>query len=97
MASAKRVEFRGQEFEYDPEALEAPWVVFALSLVGKAGSNMADFIEALNLVFCGRAVECLRRVPDADGNAPGPLGCSGEDMGALCQAVMEDAGRAAKN
>lgn len=90
------VEFRGKKFAYYPEAIEAPWVLFALTLAGRGGSP-ADMFEALDLVFCGHAVELLRRVPDADGNDPGPLGCSFDDLGALCAAVVEAAGQPAKN
>ena len=43
----------------------------------------------MNLVCCGHLVDYIGRVPDADGNAPGELGCSAEDWEAFTSAMAE--------
>lgn len=87
-----RFEFRGQEFEMDKTAFESLKVQTALSL-GDKYPRAAN--EAMDLVCCGRLVEYIGRVPDADGNAPDELGCSAEDWVAFTNAMAEAA--SAKN
>ena len=43
----------------------------------------------MDLVCCGHLVDYIGRVPDADGNAPGELGCSAEDWEAFISAMAE--------
>lgn len=87
-----RFEFRGQEFEMDKTAFASLKVQTVLSL-GDKYPRAAN--EAMDLVCCGRLVEYIGRVPDADGNAPDELGCSAEDWVAFTNAMAEAA--SAKN
>lgn len=79
-------EFRGQKFEADKTAFGSLKVQTALSL-GEKNPTAAN--EAMDLICCGRLVEYLGRVPDADGAAPDELGCSAEDWGAFTEAARE--------
>ena len=80
------VHFRGQEFEVDVTALSSLKVQTALSL-GNKDPRAAN--EAMDLVCCGHLIDYIGRVPDADGNAPGELGCSAEDWEAFTSAMAE--------
>lgn len=80
------VQFRGQEFDVDVTALSSLKVQTALNL---AARDPRAANEAMNLVCCGHLVDYIGRVPDADGNAPGELGCSAEDWEAFTSAMAE--------
>ena len=80
------VHFRGQEFEVDVTALSSLKVQTALNL---AARDPRAANEAMDLVGCGHLVDYIGRVPDADGNAPGELGCSAEDWEAFTSAMAE--------
>ena len=80
------LEFRGEKFEVDKTAFASLKVQTAISL-GEKNPQAAN--EAMDLICCGRLVEYLGRVPDADGAAPGELGCSAEDWGAFTDAMGE--------
>lgn len=80
------VQFRGQEFDIDVTALSSLKVQTALNL---AARDPRAANEAMNLVYCGHLVDYIGRVPDADGNAPGELGCSAEDWEAFTLAMAE--------
>lgn len=90
MAKAKHelrtVKFRGQEFDVDVTALSSLKVQTALNLGGR-DPRAAN--EAMDLVCCGRLVDYIGRIPDAEGNAPGELGCSAEDWEAFVAAMAE--------
>lgn len=95
--SARTVSFRGEEFAYDPAAVSSLMVQSAIVLATRRESYGPEFVDAMDKIFRGRLLDVMARVPDADGKAPGPLGCSGEDLGALYAAVMQQAGATAKN
>lgn len=80
------VQFRGQEFDVDVTALSSLKVQTALNL---AARDPRAANEAMDLVCCGHLVDYIGRVPDADGNAPGELGCSAEDWEAFTSAMAE--------
>jgi len=80
------VQFRGQEFDVDVTALSSLKVQTALNL---AARDPRAANEAMDLVCCGHLVDYIGRVPDADGNAPGELGCSAEDWEAFISAMAE--------
>lgn len=80
------VQFRGQEFDVDVTALSSLKVQTALNL---AARDPRAANEAMNLICCGHLVDYIGRVPDADGNAPGELGCSAEDWEAFTSAMAE--------
>lgn len=90
MAKAKHelrtVKFRGQEFDVDVTALSSLKVQTALNL---AARDPRAANEAMDLVCCGHLVDYIGRVPDADGNDPGELGCSAEDWKAFTSAMAE--------
>lgn len=79
MAKAQhaKVEFEGQEYEYDPTALKSYSVIKAVS----NPSNPTAFFGAFERIFCGNDVEYAER-----------LGDSLEDMARLVAAVAEAAG-----
>lgn len=79
-------EFRGQRFEVDKTAFASLKVQTALSL-GEKNPKAANV--AMDLICCGRLVDYIDRVPDAEGNAPDELGCSSEDWTAFTDAVAE--------
>lgn len=82
----RTVKFRGQEFDVDVTALSSLKVQTALNLGGR-DPRAAN--EAMDLVCCGRLVDYIGRIPDAEGNAPGELGCSAEDWEAFVAATAE--------
>lgn len=81
-----KFEFRGQEFEMDMTAFASLKVQTALNL---AARDPRAANEAMDLVCCGHLVDYIGRVPDADGNAPGELGCSADDWEAFTSAMAE--------
>ena len=87
-----RFDFGRLTFEVDKTAFASLKVQTALSL-GNKDPRAAN--EAMDLVCCGRLVDYIGRVPDAEGNAPDELGCSEEDWMAFTDAMAEAA--SAKN
>lgn len=80
------LDFRGQSFDIDRTAFASLKVQTALSL-GDRDPKAAN--EAMDLVCCGNLVDYLGRIPSADGDAPGELGCSQDDWNAFTAAMAE--------
>lgn len=84
----KTIDFRGETFDIDLTALRSLKVQTAIVL---AERNQVAANEAFDLMCCGKLVEYMGRIPDADGNAPDELGCSAEDWQEFCIAAAEAA------
>lgn len=81
-----KFDFRGQTFEVDETAFSSLKVQTALNL---AVLDPKAANEAMDLICCGRLVDYIGRIPDAEGNAPDELGCSAEDWAAFTSALAE--------
>lgn len=78
-----KVKFEGHEYEYDAKAVKS-YTLFRQ--ISRLAEDPGGFFDGMSRLFCGHDVEYAQQ-----------LGDDIDKMGELISAVMDDAGRDAKN